>query len=132
MKHLLIVLAFIAGIGALVFYDQVLALVQGMTPLESLRMIWTFVLHAAVTAIVGYGVMLVYREIVLPGLAALRRKRTAGRRGRVQPKPVTPRAPRMNRDAVLYWLANQLQRKEKPAQANQAEAGNEPPAIRFE
>lgn len=139
MKHILIVLAFIAAIGGLVFYDQVAAVFSGMTPLEILKVIWSFILHAAMTTVIGYGVMLGYREIVLPGLRvfrlsstqALRWKRKAVRRGRIQPKPSTPRAPRMNKDAVLYWLANQLQRKEKPARANQAGAGNEPPEIRL-
>lgn len=131
MKHILIVLTFIGVIGGLVFSDQVLALFQGMTPLESLRMVWSFVLHSAVTTILGYAGLLAYREIVLPGLRVLRQKRKTARRGRIQPKPAAPRAPRMNKDAILYWLASQLPRRESKATTEAAPSPDEA-QIRFE
>lgn len=132
MKHILIVLTFIGVIGGLVFYDQVLAVFDGMTPLESLRMIWSFVLHAVVTTILGYAGLLAYREIVLPGLRMLRQKRKTTRRGRIQPKAAAPRAPRVNKDSLLVWLASQLQRRESKATATTEALSPDEARIRFE
>lgn len=129
-KHVLIVLAFVAAIGGLVFADQVMSLFQGMTPLEMLQTLWTFVLHMAVTTALGY-VVIGLPKIAQPWLRALRWKQKAVRRGRIQPKPAAPRAPRMSKDVVLYWLANQLQRKHESKATTEAPPPDEA-RIRFE
>lgn len=81
MKFGLIVLTFIAAIGGLVFHDQVAGLFAGMTPLEALETIVTFVLHVAVTTIAAY-VAYTLPEIAKPWVKTFRWKRRAERRGR--------------------------------------------------
>jgi hypothetical protein len=106
-KPLLIVLTFVAAIGGLVFYDQVLALFAGMTPLAALKLITDYVLHVAIVTILGM-VIFGLPEIVKPWLGLLRRKRRALRRGAPMRTEPVQRAPRINKDQVLMWLASRM------------------------
>ena len=106
-KHILIIITFVLGIGAVLFADQVLAIFHGMSPLEAMRTIWTFVLHVAVTTILGY-VVVGLPAIAKPWLRMFRQKRKATHRSMDVQKTATQRAPRINKDQVLLWLASQM------------------------
>jgi hypothetical protein len=106
-KHTLIIITFVLGIGAVLFADQLLAIFHGMSPLQAMQMIWTFVLHVAVTTIVGY-VVVGLPAIVKPWLRMFLRKRKATHRGMDVQKTATQRAPRINKDQVLLWMASQM------------------------
>lgn len=110
-KNVMIVLAFVLGIGAILFADEVIAIFAGMSALEALRSIWTFFLHVAVTTVLGY-VVFGLPEIVKPWVRMLKRsaraKKRAMRRGEVVLKAVSrPRNTRINKDALIAWLASQ-------------------------
>lgn len=117
MKKIWIILIFIAAIGGLVYYDQVLAIFANMTPLAALKMVTDYLLHVAVVTIVGF-VVFGLPEIVKPWMRMLRRKQRAVRRGQV-PAPAAPRTPRMNKDDVLMWLARRMAQSEKAPRAVQ-------------
>ena len=114
-----VVLAFVLGIGAILFADEVIGIFAGMSALEALRTIWTFILHVAVTTVLGY-VVVGGLEIVKPWVRMLKRsgraRNRAVRRGEVAVKVTNPRAPRMNKDAIIAWLAAQKVRKVKEQQ----------------
>lgn len=125
MNFKTIVLIFIALIGGLVFYDQVLALFAGMTPLAALKLITDYVLHVAIVTIIGM-VVLGLPEIVKPWLGLLRRKRRSLRRG--QPATHTtaaPRTPRINKDAVLMWLASRMAQSNKTPTPSQTPSADD-------
>lgn len=136
MKFGLIVLAFIAALGGLVFQDQVAAALQGMTALDAIDFIMMFALKATVLAILSWAA---YHapKFIRPWLKlkrqAFRQKRQMMRRGVTPPsKPAVPYVPRLNKDAVLLWMVNQIQRQTKTGTPKPTPAGNEPPGIRFE
>ncbi len=110
-KQLLIVLVVVLVIGGLTFYEQVLAIFHGMTPLAALKMIMDYVLHVAVVTIIGF-VIFGLPEIVKPWLRMTRHKQRAVRRGQMT-MPQAPRAPRMNKDAVLMWMASRMAQSDK-------------------
>lgn len=113
MKFATIILIFIAAIGGLVFYDQVLAIFNGMTPLAALKMITDYILHVAIVTIIGM-VLFGLPEIIKPWLGLLRRKRRAMRRGQVPAHTMAAqRTPRINKDAVLMWLASRMAQTNK-------------------
>jgi hypothetical protein len=118
-KHLMIVLGFVLGIGGILFFDEVLSIFAGMSVLEAMRTIWTFVLHVVVTTVLGY-VVIGLSEIVKPWVRMLRRsgraKNRVLRRGETAPRVPSSRAPRMNKDAIIAWLASQKFSKVKPRQ----------------
>ena len=75
----LILLVMVLVVGAALFYDQVLAIFHGMSALEAMRTILTFVLHVAVVTIASY-VAFTLPEIFKPWLQMLRWKRRASKR----------------------------------------------------
>ena len=87
-------------IGAVFFYDQVLAIFKGMTVLEAMKFIVTFVLHVAVTTICVYAVYTA-PEIVKPWLKTLRMKRRMARRGHAAQPIQKQKSPRMSTDMLL-------------------------------
>lgn len=102
--NLLIGLVIVAVVGGALFGDQVLALFAGMTALEALRTIVTFILHVAVATIASWAAFTL-PELLKPWRRALRKKRRLARR---QPTQVAaPRAPRMNYAALLRLLLTQ-------------------------
>lgn len=109
---LLIVLGIVAVIGGALFGDQVMALFAGMSPLEMLRMIVTFVLHVAVATILSF-VAFTAPELLKPWMRTLRRKRRAARRGEPV-KATMPRAPKMNYAALASWLLNRQNTQSAP------------------
>lgn len=127
-KHILIVLTFIAAIGGLVFYDRVLAFFHGMTPLGAIDFIMTFVLKAVVLSIISW---LVYHlpELLRPWWRMVRP--TLRRKHQRQGAPVRPRAPRINKDALLAWMARQLQPRVNLKASTEAPPADEA-RLRFE
>lgn len=109
-KHILIVLTFIAAIGGLVFYDQALAIFHGMTPLGAIDFIMTFVLKAVVLSIISWAIYHL-PELLRPWWRILRPSLRRKRQGTAV-RQSAPRAPRMNKDALLAWLANKIPQRE--------------------
>jgi hypothetical protein len=110
MKKAFLILSGIALlIGGVFFYDQVLAIFKGMSVLEAMKFIVTFVLHVVVVTICMY-TLYTLPEIVGPWLKTLRWKRRAARRNRSQPKPVIARSPKLTTDMLLreYMLKQAL------------------------
>lgn len=118
-KHILIILLFVLGIGAAFYADEIVTIFHGMSPLEALEFIFNYVLHAAVVTIVAFVVMGL-PKLVQPWMRVLRRKRKALRRGELPNRaPLTPRTPRLNKDAALAWMAAQLARVQTPKASQQ-------------
>ena len=84
-KNVLIILIFVAVIGAILFQDLILNMFRDMGPLESIKVIWTFVLHVAVTTALAYGAYTI-PEIIKPWLKTFRWKQRAIRHGRHEGK----------------------------------------------
>ena len=99
-KNILIMAVIVLVIGVALFHEQVWALFRGMTPLESLKFIFNFVLHVVVVTIVSY---IAYNlpEVVTPFLRLFKRNRRAARRNRSQGKPASIRAPKLTTDMLL-------------------------------
>lgn len=129
MNFFLIVLIFIAAIGGLVFGDQVRAAFQGMTALGAIDFIMMFVLKAAVLAILSW-CMYHLPEMVRPWLRLRRRALRQKHRNAALVSP-TLRAPRLNKDALLLWMAGQLQRRFHSKSTTEAPAPDEA-RLRFE
>ena len=113
MKTYLVFLTTVLGVGAALFYKQVWSLFSGMSVLDAMNTIVTFLLHVATATIVGY-VAMTLPKFVAPLLRAFRWKRRAARRahrtvpsgspfGRQTVNGGTPR-----RDQVLEWLVKQM------------------------
>jgi hypothetical protein len=123
-KHIMIILLFVLGIGAAFYADDILAVLQGMGPLEALEFIFNYVLHAVVVTIIGF-VVVGLPGILKPWLRLLQRKQR-GLRRRVAPyaTPKVPRVPRMSKDALITWLASQMLKerpRKLPAQPQQSD-----------
>ncbi len=99
-KNLLVVAVIVLVIGVALFHEQVWALFRGMTPLESLKFIFNFVLHVVVVTIVSY-IAYTLPEIVTPFLRMFKRNRRTARRNRSQVKPVSTRQPKLTTDMLL-------------------------------
>ncbi len=83
-KGLMILSVIVLVIGAGIFGDQVSAIFHGMTPMESLKFIVTFILHVSVGTIAAY-VAYTLPEIVKPWMRVLKRRRKAdGRRRKAE------------------------------------------------
>jgi hypothetical protein len=109
LKNAMIVLSFLLLIACVLFWKQVWGIFAGMSVLEAMNTIVTFILHVAVATIAAYAVTLV-PEYVSPWLKALRWKRRQFRRGRASPVDVSaPRMPKLNgRDQMLLTLMRQM------------------------
>ncbi len=133
-KEMLIFLVGLCTITALVFWRDVAAWITAMTPGEAVDFIMTFALKAVVLAILSW---LMYHapEFIRPWLKlrrqTFRQKQKMTRRG-LGMQSTAPRAPRLNKDQALLWMANQLQRQTSTGTPKPTSAGNEPPTIRFE
>lgn len=119
IKKFTVVLIFIAAVGSLVFYDQVLSAFNGMSVIESIKVIWTFVLHVAlgtVFAVILYQALELLDPLVKFSAKMLQRKRRNLRRGRFTQKIQSPRQPhagrpRIGKDQILYWMMSQLMKR---------------------
>ena len=124
-KHLLIVLTLITIVAAILFYDQVLAIFHGMSVLEAMQFIITFVLHVAVTTICVYAVYTL-PEIVGPWVKTLRKSRRSSvkrRTSKVESRMPNVRGRRMTvEQAVMFLAAMQAQggrgRRNMPTSSN--------------
>lgn len=100
-KEILIFLGLIAVAGLALFFDDVLAYFNGMTPLEAIQQIFTFILHVTIGTVCGY-VVFGLPAIVKPWVRMLRRnRRHAWRSGPNAQWAKTPRQPTPKLTATL-------------------------------
>ena len=135
-KEHLIILGMTALGGAALFFDDALAFFAGMSPLEAVKTIFTFILHVAVGTIAAT-VALGLPKIVRPWLKMLkRRQRQAWRAGpNAQWRVQTPKMRLTAEERALMLLAK-LQgmgrRDLPPRPPSQLGRGSEnEPTIRF-
>jgi hypothetical protein len=124
MKNFMIVLGVIVVIAAALFWREVLALFAGMSPLEAMQQIVTFILHVAVATIAAYAVMTV-PEFLKPWLQTFRFRQRQARRGHGAPavqSVKTPGISKLSRDKILIALIQQLMQK-------QAKGGESPAVV---
>ena len=110
MKPLFVFLGLALTAGVALFWQDVLAVFRGMTVLESMKFIVTFILHVAAGTIAAY-VLYTLPEIVNPWLRALKKSRRNGHRKTAVKIP----APRMTTDQLLraYIMAQMQKRSTK-------------------
>lgn len=131
IKKFCFVLLVIAGIAALVFYDQVLSVFAGMSVLESLKLIVTFVLHVTigtVAVVILYQLLEFLEPIIKAGKvvwrAVIRQKRRSWRRGlplfhrKESVKPILARKPSKDQALInaIVQLAKNNSSKSTPPQ----------------
>ena len=109
MKNLMIFLVTVLLIASALFWRQVWGIFAGMSVLEAMNTIVTFILHVAVATIAAYAVMLI-PEYVLPWLKAFRWKRGGRRRMESGRRSVSlPSMPRVARkDQLMIQMMAQL------------------------
>jgi cytochrome c oxidase assembly factor CtaG len=124
MNNFVIVLGLIVVIAAALFWREVLGIFAGMSPLEAMKQIVTFILHVAVATIAAYAVMTV-PEFIKPWIRTFRSRQRQARRGRgataVQ-SVKTPGLSKLSKDKMLIALTQQLMQK-------QAKGGERPAAV---
>jgi len=124
MKNFMIVLGVIVVIAAALFWREVLALFAGMSPLEAMQQIVTFILHVAVATIAAYAVMTV-PEFLKPWLQTFRFRQRQARRGHGAPavqSVKTAGISKLSKDKILIALIQQLMQK-------QAKGGESPAVV---
>lgn len=131
-KPLMIFVMIALVVGGALYADQILALFHGMSPLESLRFIWQFVLHVAVITIVVYLIQTL-PEFVKPWSKALGLKwrllLRQVRRGRWTDVQKTPRAKPLSTDQLMrMYIAKQMSGGVKTTKSEPMREENE---IRF-
>lgn len=104
-KDFMIVLVIIVLIGAILFYDQILAIFQDMSPMEAMKFIVSFVLHVAVATIVSY-IAYTLPEFVKPWMKMMRTNRRRGRRQPTQQKQPRQRSQRLTNAQILQLLTS--------------------------
>lgn len=138
MKNAMIVLTVILLIAVVLFWRDVWSIFAGMSVLEAMNTIVTFILHVAVATIAAYAAMLI-PEYIKPWMQALRWKqrqtRKARRHGRMPEQTI--KAPRMNTNAVLMALLRSQMGSSTPRPPQIKKrfgegAGNEEPTIRLD
>lgn len=117
MKQALTVLTLIVTIAAVLFWKQVLGVFAGMSVLEAMEFIVTFVLHVTVGTVAAY-VIFGLPEIVKPWVRMFRQKRRAQRRGRNVVSGYAPadKAKRLSAMQLLQILAPEKAIKREPVQ----------------
>ena len=106
MKQYITILSLIALAAVALFWQQVWGIFAGMTVLESLDMIVTYILHVAIgtiAAVVIFGLP----AIIMPWVRMFRKRQRAIRRGRlvVQAKEPVFKPRRMTVEQLLGVLA---------------------------
>lgn len=106
MKQAITVLSLIALAAAALFWRQVWSIFAGMSVLESLEYIVTFILHVAVGTVAAY-VVVGLPAIVKPWVRMFRQKQRGMRRGRivVQAKTPTIKPGKLTVDQLLGLIA---------------------------
>ena len=123
MRRVTIFLGLIGMIGALVFWREVWGLFTGMTAVEALKQVVSFILHVTVATICGY-VMFGLPGIVKPWVRMLRRsgRRNKGRRFEGFQLPKVERVSKGRElSTALALLAKQNGIKQSPAATVRAE-----------
>jgi len=107
-QEFLILLVIVLVIGGIFFFDQVLAVFQGMSVLEAMQFIVQFVLHVAVVTILSY-VAYTLPEIVKPWLKAFRSRRRRARRQPTQKQShtATPKGRLTNAQIMQLLMMSQ-------------------------
>jgi len=100
-KNFVIGIGIVLVIGTALFFDQVLALFAGLSPIEALRQIWTFVLHVTVGTICAY-VAFGLPALIKPWMRMFRQKRRDLRRGRAGQAVL--RSPKLDVNRLLAQL----------------------------
>lgn len=106
-KNMLIMAVIILVIGVALFHEQIWALFRGMTILEALKFIYTFILHVTVATLASYALYTLLEfakpvvEFVKSVTRTIRRNRRAARRNRSQAKPAVARSPKLTTDMLL-------------------------------
>jgi hypothetical protein len=124
MKNFMIVLGVIVVIAAALFWREVLGLFAGMSPLEAMQQIVTFILHVAVATIAAYAVMTV-PEFLKPWMQTFRFRQRQARRGHGAPavqSVKTAGISKLSKDKILIALIQQLMQK-------QAKGGESPTVV---
>lgn len=118
MKQALTVLLLIVAAAAVMFWKQVLGVFAGMSVLEAMEFIVTFVLHVTVGTVAAY-VAFGLPEIVKPWVRMFKQKRRAQRRGRsvVNVSAPVEKAKRISAMQLLQMLAPEKAIKREPTQA---------------
>jgi hypothetical protein len=116
-KDFMIVLVIIVLIGAILFYDQIVAIFQGMSPMEAMKFIVSFVLHVAVATILSY-IAYTLPEFVKPWMKILRTNRRRGRRQPIQQKQPRQRSQRLTNAQILQLLTSLPVRRVKNTTPN--------------
>lgn len=118
-RDLAIIMTFLAMIGGLVFYNQVVAIFAEMTPLEALNTIITFVLHVAVVTIAVWAVTTL-PDLVKPWMRALKWKRKQAKRGgpstilrQRSGQALRTRTPRLTSDQMMKLYMMQFLSQER-------------------
>ena len=122
MKNFVILLSVIVVIAAALFWREVAGIFAGMSPLEAMRQIVTFILHVAVATILAYAAMTI-PEFIKPWLRTFRFRQRQARRilGNTAVRSVmTQGTTKLNKDRMLIALVEQLMQKQTK--------GNERPA----
>lgn len=106
MKQYITILSLIALAAVALFWQQVWGIFAGMTVLESLDMIVTYILHVAIGTIAAV-VLFGLPAIIMPWVRMFRKRQRAIRRGRlvVQPKEPVFKPRRMTVEQLLGVLA---------------------------
>ena len=134
MKNFMIVLGVIVVIAAALFWREVLGLFAGMSPLEAMKQIVTFILHAAVATIAAYAVMTV-PEFIKPWIQTFRSRQRQARRGHganLVQRVKTPGISKLNKDKMLIALIQQLMQKQTKGGEKSAAVQEEQENIHFD
>lgn len=109
MKNFITFLLVIVFIACTLFWRQVWDIFAGMTVLESLNTIVTFILHVTVATIATYAAVTL-TEFIKPWLKAFRKSKRAQRRGRIAQQPaVITRSLKLNTNQMMQaWLMQQM------------------------
>ena len=134
MKNFVILLSVIVVIAAALFWREVAGIFAGMSPLEAMRQIVTFILHVAVATILAYAAMTI-PEFIKPWLRTFRFRQRQARRihGNTAVRSVkTQGTPKLNKDRMLIALVEQLMQKQTKGKERSAVDRDDQENIHFE
>jgi hypothetical protein len=94
IKNFTIIMTIILVVAAGLFWREIWGVFSGMSVLQAMEQIVTFVLHIAVATIAVYAVTTL-PELIKPWMKTFRWRQRQARRGRSHMKPATKSSPRM-------------------------------------
>ncbi len=134
MKNFVILLSVIVVIAAALFWREVTGIFAGMSPLEAMRQIVTFILHVAVATILAYAAMTI-PEFIKPWLRTFRFRQRQARRilGNTAVRSVkTQGTTKLNKDRMLIALVEQLMQKQTKGKERSAAERDDQENIHFD